>query len=204
MNVTDEMVTDAMNTYLHISPEGVNTAGLRAVLEQALAAQPAPGVGGDARDGFDLVDDLVIATMSMCAGQAGEHAAAECKAEIIRRLVRLSELEASVAQPAPISGDWDENAVMQAAYEIGGTEDGNYYFDEDELQKFAAQLLSTRPAESVAQGGEWREKLQRQCSEWGAYWRAADAHGVELTEAQAIELLAEVLGVEVEIKEETK
>lgn len=42
MNVTDEMVTDAMNTYLHISPEGVNTAGLRAVLEQALAAQPAP------------------------------------------------------------------------------------------------------------------------------------------------------------------
>jgi hypothetical protein len=126
---------------------------IREVLE-ALAAQPAPGVGGDAMDGFDLVDDLVIATMSMCAGQAGEHAAAECKAEIIRRLVRLSELEASVAQPAPISGDWDENAVMQAAYEIGGTEDGNYYFDEDELQKFAAQLLATRPAESVAQGGE--------------------------------------------------
>ena len=56
------------------------------------------------------------------------------------------------------------------------------------------------PAESVAQGGEWREKLQRQWAEWGAYWRAPDAHGVELTEDQAIELLAEVLGVEVEIK----
>ena len=47
MKVTDEMVTDAMNTYLHISPDGVNTAGLRAVLEQVLTpAQPAPVVGG--------------------------------------------------------------------------------------------------------------------------------------------------------------
>lgn len=46
-------------------------------------------------DGSDLVDDLVIAVMSMAAGQSGEHQAAECKAEITRRLERLHELEAT-------------------------------------------------------------------------------------------------------------
>lgn len=45
-----------------------------------------------------------------------------------------------------------------------------------------------------------RERLQRQCVAWGAYWRASDAHGVELTPEQALQLLREALGVEVEIK----
>lgn len=47
MNVTEEMVTVAMNTYLDISPDGVNTAALRAVLEEALATPPQPADGGD-------------------------------------------------------------------------------------------------------------------------------------------------------------
>lgn len=41
--------------------------------------------------------------------------------------------------------------------------------------------------------------LQRRCVDWGAYWRAPDAHGVHLTSEQAVELLRDVLGVEVEI-----
>lgn len=45
-----------------------------------------------------------------------------------------------------------------------------------------------------------RHELQQQCSDWGAYWRASDAHGVDLTQAQAVELLREALGVEVAIK----
>ena len=44
------------------------------------------------------------------------------------------------------------------------------------------------------------QQLQRQCVEWGAYWRAPDAHGVELTPEQALQLLRTALGVEVEIK----
>jgi len=44
------------------------------------------------------------------------------------------------------------------------------------------------------------QRLQQQCVEWGAYWRAPDAHGVELTPEQALELLRTALGVEVEIK----
>lgn len=42
--------------------------------------------------------------------------------------------------------------------------------------------------------------MQRRCVEWGAYWRAPDAHGVSLSLKQATELLRDALGVEVEIK----
>lgn len=43
------------------------------------------------------------------------------------------------------------------------------------------------------------ERLQQRCTDWGAYWRAPDAHGVELTTEQATDLLQDALGVEVEI-----
>ena len=43
-------------------------------------------------------------------------------------------------------------------------------------------------------------RLQQQCTDWGTYWRAPDAHGVELTPEQALQLLRTALGVEVEIK----
>lgn len=43
-------------------------------------------------------------------------------------------------------------------------------------------------------------RLQQQCVNWGVYWRAPDAHGVFLTPEQALILLREALGVEVEIK----
>lgn len=45
-----------------------------------------------------------------------------------------------------------------------------------------------------------RQQLQQQCSDWGTYWRASDSHGVELSMPQAVELLENALGVEVEIK----
>ena len=48
-----------------------------------------------------------------------------------------------------------------------------------------------------------RQRLQQQCTDWGAYWRAPDAHGVELTPDQARTLLRDALGVEVEIKPPT-
>src|SRR3989304_994930 len=40
----------------------------------------------------------------------------------------------------------------------------------------------------------------KMCRDWFEYWRAPDAHGVTCTKEQAIELLQEVLGVEVEIE----
>lgn len=44
-----------------------------------------------------------------------------------------------------------------------------------------------------------RDALQKRCYEWGVYWRSSDAHGVKLTTEQALELLRDALGVEVEI-----
>jgi hypothetical protein len=41
--------------------------------------------------------------------------------------------------------------------------------------------------------------LQKRCYEWGTYWRSSDAHGVKLNTEQALELLRDALGVEVEI-----
>lgn len=50
-------------------------------------------------------------------------------------------------------------------------------------------------------GGTAGERLQQKCSDWGTYWRAPDAHGVVLTQEQALELLRDALGVEVEFKD---
>lgn len=57
-------------------------------------------------------------------------------------------------------------------------------------------LTQSKPSQD-----DLRDKLQRQCTTWGAYWRASDAHGVELTKDQAVELLRDALNVEVEIKD---
>lgn len=46
-----------------------------------------------------------------------------------------------------------------------------------------------------------RDDWQKKCLDIGfEYWRAPDAHGVTCTNEQAVELLQELLGVEVEIK----
>lgn len=47
---------------------------------------------------------------------------------------------------------------------------------------------------------EKRTDWQQKCVDAGfKYWRASDAHGVTCTAAQAVDLLAQLLGVEVEI-----
>ena len=51
----------------------------------------------------------------------------------------------------------------------------------------------------IWQPHDLRDGLQRKCSAWGVYWRAPDAHGVIVTVEQATELLADAVGVEVEI-----
>jgi hypothetical protein len=58
----------------------------------------------------------------------------------------------------------------------------------------AASPQEAQPAQSLSM------QMQQMCSDWGTYWRASDAHGVDLTQDQALELLRFALGVEVEIK----
>lgn len=55
------------------------------------------------------------------------------------------------------------------------------------------------PAPSASDAPSLSERLQQKCSDWGTYWRAPDAHGVNLSHEQALDLLRDVLGVEVEI-----
>jgi hypothetical protein len=69
----------------------------------------------------------------------------------------------------------------------------------------AAQLVDVRAIAALASTSEQAgaptlcERLQQKCTDWGTYWRAPDAHGVELSHDQAVELLRDALGVEVEI-----
>lgn len=84
--------------------------------------------------------------------------------------------------------------------------------DPDMVQSFRRTGLTATEAVAAARGlaclqstqqpavEPLRDELQRQCVEWNAYWRAPDAHGVELTVEQATELLRRALGVEVEVK----
>ena len=60
-----------------------------------------------------------------------------------------------------------------------------------------------RPPAPAAQPDTLCQQLQQKCSDWGVYWRAPDAHGVELTHDQALELLRDALGVEVDWKSAT-
>ncbi|NDZ11541.1 hypothetical protein C7T35_01170 [Variovorax sp. WS11] len=75
--------------------------------------------------------------------------------------------------------------------------------DAAKLRELANKLGIPSAVEPVAvmEADTLRSQLQKQCSEWGTYWRASDSHGVELTKPQAIELLGNALGVEVEIKD---
>lgn len=66
-----------------------------------------------------------------------------------------------------------------------------------ELVKPDAPTVEDEPAPQMPEA--LRDSLQRRCVEWGVYWRAPDAHGVDLTHEQALELLRDALGVEVEI-----
>lgn len=51
----------------------------------------------------------------------------------------------------------------------------------------------------VWQPRDLRDRMQHKCVEWGVYWRASDAHGIQVNVEQATELLADAVGVEVEI-----
>lgn len=71
-----------------------------------------------------------------------------------------------------------------------------------ELRQRAAVIRTEDPDiwESKASQLTLRDELQQKCVDWGVYWRASDAHGVDLTHEQALALLRDALGVAVEIK----
>lgn len=93
----------------------------------------------------------------------------------------------------------------------GGKDDSNasFAFNVAVRDHYWAIKLETIAAAPAASGGEAEgplslcEQLQQKCSQWGTYWRAPDAHGVILNQDQAMELLRDALGVEVEVSDWT-
>jgi hypothetical protein len=63
----------------------------------------------------------------------------------------------------------------------------------DRIEAAAQPAQEAQPVQSLSM------QMQQMCSDWGTYWRASDAHGVDLTKEQALELLRFALGVEVAI-----
>ena len=72
--------------------------------------------------------------------------------------------------------------------------------EQDDMQAANMRKIARDALAPAGARTSLREELQQQCSAWGTYWRASDSHGVVLTQAQAVELLENALGVEVEVK----
>ena len=116
----------------------------------------------------------------------------------------VDELFSAMGIP-PSSGGSDEQIARRlVAWEDSGNTQGEHHETLREIINSARAALQAPSPEA----GESEPKLsvqglaaqlQQQCVDWGAYWRASDAHGVNLSVEQAVELLRDALGVEVEI-----
>jgi hypothetical protein len=111
---------------------------------------------------------------------------------------RLTEREAFEAWARANRPDLDLRYMYDA--------DGNYHHDGyiwqdsgDAFRIWQAALSSAQQEAPEARPDTLCGRLQQQCSDWGVYWRGPDAHGVNLSHQQAVELLRDALGVEVEI-----
>ena len=145
---------------------------------------------------------------------------AEIDARIVKKITEFGSADSSNLDPellAEAKKTIDALApikVAASAKDLGFTE----YLTENELHSeqdaiaFMEEWMSFpdadlahgvgvvwRAAYTVNKGRPLRSTLQQMCYDQGTYWRAADAHGVNLTVTQATELLREALDVEVEI-----
>lgn len=112
---------------------------------------------------------------------------------------------------------WNDDRVLGAKAILDAIRDGRvpgvYFGDEGiklagDLTKRTAEITdlkarlekaeAERDAHAKAKQND-RDRLQQKCSDWGTYWRESDAHGVNLNIGQAIEILQDALGVEVDI-----
>ena len=94
------------------------------------------------------------------------------------------------------AGNWDagtEPQVIAARVALAAAEAALAAQPEPAVEKLYAAQSNSESAY------DYCGRLQMRCCEWGVYWRASDAHGVNLSHEQALELLRDVLGVEVEI-----
>lgn len=154
------------------------------------------GVAGGVVGVLSVLDDEIasLPTMAEMASNGG------IKCDPTDAIERLTQARATVQAIAALPAKWRAEAgqctnglpIMDAARSV--------------LTGCAKELDRAFHGSGPATGGDdpaplsLREELQGKCSDWGTYWRAADAHGVILSVEQATELLRDALAVEVEIK----
>ena len=133
-----------------------------------------------------------------------------------------AEQDERAAFEAAYNAGWDASDACDNAYNNGTSEQlsvpgqshepevfqrwrAEWFSNRDEV---ITQLLSTRAASTQSTATQpaqtqvalTRDAVQQKAIDHGfTYWRASDAHGVTGTNAQAVELLQNLLGVEVEI-----
>lgn len=90
-------------------------------------------------------------------------------------------------------------ALETAAIYTGWMTQADAKIINDALKSLRASHPPAPEQASVEHPVTLRDALQKRCYEWGTYWRSSDAHGVKLNTEQALELLRDALGVEVEI-----
>jgi len=106
----------------------------------------------------------------------------------------------------PIDPDSRQLEAMCESYWDDGWDDDKGLSDArivDARNMYRAGLYAAPQAPAVSEGARKQPDWQQKALDYGfQYWRASDAHGVIATKAQAVELLEDLLGVEVEIKDD--
>lgn len=107
------------------------------------------------------------------------------------------ELEAALASPAGEGGlpeFLDEDAAVIRGLESIANDPERGLWSQS-LSRGALRIIRRLATTAGVQGEDW----QQRCLDLGfKYWRAPDAHGVECTHEQALALLRDLLGVEVD------
>lgn len=153
----------------------------------------------------DLIDDLAVQHL----GNPGIDPTNFARA-IIAAAIAKHEEDRVVGEPVAwlvcsTNSDGTSSLEYAAPWQEAAHEHINDAITEHGIEDAASWVvrpayLAAPPAPLVDKADDMRQRLQKQCSAWGTYWRASDSHGVELTMPQAVELLENALGVEVEIK----
>jgi hypothetical protein len=105
---------------------------------------------------------------------------------------------ASTAPDAPRLAEVAQALEASAEWMLHGRRNGDPLLSTPDMVD-AARFIRAALAAPQAVPDTLCKQLQRKCCDMGVYWRASDAHGVDVTPDQAAELLREALAVEVNI-----
>jgi hypothetical protein len=148
-------------------------------------------VGRDGQEfGFPVRD--ATGTRNLMQGSVAQHLDDEVDAAIRAGGAIMTDKLRDAAQA------YKDALARRNLHSATGRDDGYNRLLAEAERSLLSAALAAQPAAS-GEAPSLKRELQQQCSDWGTYWRAPDAHGVDLTVEQATELLRRALGVEVEI-----